>query len=107
MMPILALAPPNLPLYILAFSLLIINVLGIQTVLDAFTQDLLPEEERGKCLGVFNITFTASQLIGVGVGILVTTAWGRVGVFAVAPIFFIVSIPIFLIVKETLPKDSS
>ncbi len=92
----------SLPLYIVAFTLLLINVLGIQTVIDAFYQDLLPTEERGKYLGVFNITQTVSQLIGVGVGIVVTTFWGRVGIFAIAPIFFLASIPLFLKVKETL-----
>jgi MFS family permease len=107
LIPFLDLSPvPNLPLYIIAFTLLLINVLGIQTVIDAFYQDLLPEEERGKYLGVFNITQTASQLIGVGVGIVVTTFWGRVGVFAIAPIFFLASIPLFLRVKETLPKKA-
>lgn len=94
---------PNVPLYVIAFTLLLINILGIQTVLDAFYQDLLPKEERGKYLGVYNITQTVSQLIGVGVGIFVTTIWGRVGIFVAAPIFFLVSIPLFLKVKETLP----
>jgi MFS family permease len=92
--------------YGLIFTLIFVMLIAINTPLNAWHQDLLPEATRGKFLGILNITQTVSQVIGVTVGGLVATlamenyAW----VFPFAPIFYIVSIPIFLKVKETLPK---
>ncbi len=101
--PFLSMTTPVLPLYIFAFTLVLINVLGTQTILDAFYQDLLPEHERGKFIGIMNITQTASQVIGATLGGIVATIFGIVAIFAFAPIFFVISIPLFMRVKETLP----
>ena len=96
---------PNIPLYALVFTLMLVMLISINTPLNAWHQDLLPEATRGKFLGVLNITRTLSQVIGVTIGGLVATlasstyAW----VFPFAPIFYIASIPIFLKIKETLP----
>ena len=71
-------------------------------------QDLLPEHERGKFLGLLNIIRTVSQILGSTIGGLVATFMIIAGfipesfVFVFAVIFFIASIPIFLRVKETL-----
>ena len=98
-----ATAEPILILYVFAFSSILTVLLGIQTPLNAWSQDLLPEEKRGKFLGILNITLTLSQVIGAMVGGIVATLFGLPVAFAFAPIFFIISLPIFMRIKETLP----
>ncbi|MHA1682724.1 MAG: MFS transporter [Promethearchaeota archaeon] len=95
----------------IAFSLVLVGVLGLQVPLNAWCQDLLPEEKRGQFFGIFNVVNTLSQVLGTFASALVITlidgivtnpkAW----IFAVAPVFFLLSLPIFLTVKETLILD--
>jgi len=107
LIPFLAMtAEPIMPLYITAFTLILVIYLGIQTPLNAFHQDLLPEEKRGKFLGILNITHTLSQVIGASVGGIVASLFGINWIFAFAPIFYISSIPLFLKIKETLANPS-
>lgn len=103
LMPVLAQFEIILPLYIFTFTLILMNIFGILVPLNAFSQDLLPEDKRGKFLGILNIIETISQNIGVTVGgVVIYLIGGTVWVFAFAPVFFIASIPLFLMVKETL-----
>lgn len=97
------LAEPILILYVFAFSLILTVLLGVLSPLNAWHQDLLPEEERGKFLGILNITNTVSQVIGSLIGGIVATIFGLPVIFAFAPIFFISSLPLFMRIKETLP----
>ena len=92
----------NLPLFIIAVTSVLIALLGIITPLDAWAQDLLPVNERGKFLGILNIVQTVSQMIGATVGGIAATIYGIDWVFIFAPIFFLGSIPFFFFVKETL-----
>lgn len=100
----------NLILLLILFPFILIGILGLETPMNAWSQDLLPEFERGKFLGLLNIIRTLSQIIGSIVGGLVATYMLVVGiipesfVFVFAPIFFLGSIPLFLKVKETLIK---
>ncbi|MHA1414009.1 MAG: MFS transporter [Promethearchaeota archaeon] len=98
----------NFILGIISISLIIIAILGLLTPMNAWSQDLMPENERGKFFGILNIIFTISQIIGSIIGGLVSTYLFISGfiqeslVFIFAPIFFLISIPLFLKVKETL-----
>jgi len=95
----------SIPFYIIGFLCVLINIFALLTPLNALSQDLLPEDKRGKFLGILNIIQTISQNIGVSIGGLAIAFLGDVvWIFAIAPIFFILSIPIFLKVKETLPS---
>ncbi len=101
--PFLSTTEPILILYVFAFSLILTVLLGVLTPLNAWNQDLLPEEKRGKFLGILNITNTLSQVIGSLIGGIVATVFGLPVIFAFAPIFFIISLPLFMRIKETLP----
>lgn len=100
----------NLILVLILFPIVLIGILGLETPIKAWSQDLLPEYERGKFLGLLNIIYTISQVIGSFVGGLIATYMIIEGfipesfVFMIAPIFFIASIPLFLRVKETLQR---
>jgi GPH family glycoside/pentoside/hexuronide:cation symporter len=101
----------NIFLLLILFPFILIGLLGLETPMNAWSQDLLPEFERGKFLGILNIIRTISQIVGSFVGGLVATFMIFHGfipesfVFVFAPIFFLGSIPLFLKVKETLIKD--
>lgn len=101
----------NIILLLVLFPFILIGLLGLETPMNAWSQDLLPEFERGKFLGILNIIRTISQIVGSFVGGLVATFMIIHGfipesfVFVFAPIFFLGSIPLFLNVKETLIKD--
>ncbi|MHA1758698.1 MAG: MFS transporter, partial [Promethearchaeota archaeon] len=92
-------------LLLIAIILVLITVMSLQVPLSAWQQDLLPENKRGQFLGIINIVYTISQIPGAILGGLVADAYGLEWIFAVAPIFFILSIPFFFLVKETLPED--
>ncbi|NVM00714.1 MAG: MFS transporter [Candidatus Helarchaeota archaeon] len=94
---------PILVLYVFAFASILTVLLGVLTPLNAWHQDLLPEEKRGKFLGILNITNTVSQVIGALIGGIIATIFGLTVIFAFAPIFFIISLPLFMRIKETLP----
>lgn len=101
----------NIILLLVLFPFILIGILGLDTPMNAWSQDLLPEFERGKFLGILNIIRTISQIVGSFVGGLVATFMIIHGfipesfVFVFAPIFFLGSIPLFLTVKETLIKE--
>ncbi len=101
----------NFILFLVVLPFILIGILGLATPMNAWTQDLIPENQRGKFFGIVNIVFTISQVIGSIVGGLVITYFVITGfvpesfIFVFAPIFFICSIPLFLKVKETLVKE--
>ncbi|HUX99232.1 MAG TPA: MFS transporter [Candidatus Deferrimicrobium sp.] len=107
LVPFLAMTPePIIPLYVLIFTLLLVMLISIMTPLSAWYQDLLPDDQRGKFLGILNITNTLSQVIGVTVGGIAASLWGISWIFAFAPIFYLCSIPLFWTIKETLPAQT-
>lgn len=95
----------NIILLLIFFPFVLVGLLALITPVNAWAQDLLPEEKRGKFTGIFNIVETVSQIIGSLVGGIVATIFGIPWLFWLAPIFYITSIPLFLRVKETLTKD--
>ncbi len=92
----------NLILFYLSFPFVIVALLGLLTPLKAWSQDLLPEEKRGTFYGLLNVIFTVSQIIGSITAGLVVTFLGEPWIFPLGALFFILSIPFFLRVKETL-----
>ena len=101
----------NTVLFGLVLALILVGLIGVTVPLNTWTQDLLPEHKRGQFLGIFNIVNTVSQIIGsMSAGVVATLLTGIVArpyawIFAIVPIFFLASLPIFLKVKETLkPK---
>jgi MFS family permease len=95
----------NILLLLIFFPFVLVGLLALITPLNAWAQDLLPEDKRGKFTGIFNIVETVSQIIGSITGGIVATIFGIPWLFWLAPIFYIASIPLFLRVKETLKKE--
>ncbi|MFO7796453.1 MAG: MFS transporter [Promethearchaeati archaeon] len=92
----------NLILFVIVTPFMLLGLLGLNTIINTWAQDTLPEGKKGQFYGIFNITFTIPQIIGGIVGGLISDTFGRDYIFIVGAIFFLISIPLFLIVKETL-----
>ena len=95
----------NLLLLFLTLPFILVAMLGVRTLLDTWSQDLLPEDKRGKFFGILNIVFTLSQIVGALLAGLVATIYGLPWIFALGTVFFLVSILFFLRVEETLVVD--
>lgn len=101
----------NLILFYVILPFLLIIILGLDTPMNTWSQDLIPEDSRGKFFGLLNIIYTLPQIIGAFIGGFVATYFIIAGfipesfIFIFAPIFFMGSIPIFLRVKETSKKE--
>ena len=89
-------------LFMISLPFVLVGVLALVTPLNAWSQDLLPVDKRGKFTGIFNIVNTISQIIGSFAGGLIATLFGIPWIFVLGPIFFIISIPLFMKVKETV-----
>ena len=106
MMPVATFFPQyKLIILLVAMPLVLMGLLGLEVPLAAWSQDLLPEDRRGKFLGILNVVSTISQVIGATVGGIVATIYGLVWVFAFAPIFALGSIIFFRRVRETLKLE--
>ena len=95
-------ASNNYILFMIGLPFVLVGVLALVTPLNAWSQDLLPEDKRGKFTGILNIVNTVSQIIGSFAGGLVATFFGIPWIFLLGPVFFLTSIPLFLKVKETV-----
>lgn len=92
----------NLILFYISLPFVLIGVLGLATLLNAWSQDLLPADKRGKFVGILNIVFTISQIIGAFTAGLVATFYGLQWIFLLAIVYFLTSVVFFKTVKETL-----
>ncbi len=92
----------NYILFMIGLPFVLVAVLSLVTPLNAWSQDLLPEDKRGKFTGILNIVTTVSQIIGSFAGGIVATFFGIPWIFLLGPVFFLASIPLFLKVKETV-----
>jgi MFS family permease len=99
---IMPFASENFIIFVVSLPLVLVGALSLVTPLNAWSQDLLPEDKRGKFTGILNIITTVSQIIGSFAGGIIATLFGIPWIFALAPIFFIISIPLFMKVKETV-----
>ena len=81
-------------------------MMALDIAISTWTQDLLPEEERGKFLGIINIGRAAGQAPGAILAGMVADSFvdtlGVYAVFLLAAIFLILSVPLFLKVEETV-----
>ncbi|MBY9018570.1 MAG: MFS transporter, partial [Candidatus Lokiarchaeota archaeon] len=92
----------NKILFIFSLPFVLVGVLSLLIPLNAWSQDLLPNEKRGKFTGIFNIVNTLSQIVGSFAGRIIATIFGISWIFVLGPVFFMASIPLFLKVKETV-----
>lgn len=95
-----------LPLMIVAVCLALIGFNGTMVPINAWQQDLLPEEKRAQFNGIMNIVYTILSIPGAIIGGLIYMYLGIQWIFAFVPIFLILSIPFFLKIKETLPDKN-
>ena len=89
----------------ISLPFVLVGVLALVTPLNAWTQDLLPEDKRGKFTGIFNVVNTVSQIIGSFAGGIVSMIFGISWIFVLGPVFFLISIPLFMRVAETVKRD--
>ena len=91
------------------FPFVVNGLLGLITPMQAWSQDLLPEDSRGKFFGILNLVFTVPQIIGSNLGALLADhpSMGVEYVFWLAIGFFLASIPLFMWVKETMPQENA
>jgi len=90
---------------IIAVSLVMLSMTCLLVPLGAWQQDLLPEGKKGQFIGILNIISTVSQIPGAIIGAIIADSFGIKWIFAFVPIFLIISIPFFFLVKETLPDE--
>jgi len=95
----------SLIIFIIVTPFMLIGLLGLNTNINTWAQDTLPEGKRGQFYGIFNITLTVPQIIGGILGGIVSVVFARSAIFILAAIFFLASIPFFLYVKETLEVE--
>ncbi|MBD3342432.1 MAG: MFS transporter [Candidatus Lokiarchaeota archaeon] len=95
-------SPVNLLIFIIAIPFVVIGILGLPAPLDAWSQDLLPADKRGKFLGIYNLMWVVSQIIGSFIGGIIATFYGYPFIFFAGGFFMLLSIPFFIRVKETL-----
>lgn len=99
---IMPFASGNFIMFAVGLPFVLVGALSLVTPLNAWSQDLLPEDKRGKFTGILNIGTTVSQIIGSFAGGIVATLFGIPWIFILAPVFFIISTPLFLRVRETV-----
>ncbi len=99
---IMPFASENYIIFMIGLPFTLVGVLALVTPLNAWSQDLLPEDKRGKFTGILNIVNTVSQIIGSFAGGIVATVFGIPWIFILGPVFFVLSIPLFMKVKETV-----
>ena len=95
----------NLLIFYIALPFVVIGILGLPVPLDAWSQDLLPEDRRGKFLGIYNLMWIVSQIIGSFIGAFIAMIFGIAWIFLAGAVFMIISIPFFMFVKETLKRE--
>ncbi|TFG18072.1 MAG: MFS transporter [Promethearchaeota archaeon] len=94
----------NFILLVVLLPFVLIGLLGLDTIINAWAQDTLPEDKRGKFYGIFNIVYTVSQVIGSLLAGTFSVLYGRPAIFIVGAVIFLIAIPFFIYVKETLEK---
>ncbi len=96
-------------LLLLGFGIMMPFNIGLWLATDAWTLDLLPEESRGRFLGIINIGNAIAKVPGVLIAGYLADIFGILSVFFITGIILWIGIPFFLRVPETikLRKDKS
>jgi len=89
-------------LLLLGFGIMMPFNIGLWLATDAWTLDLLPEESRGRFLGIINIGNALGKVPGVLLAGYLADNFGILWVFFVAGIILWIGIPFFLRVPETI-----
>ena len=95
----------NLIMVFISLPFVLVALLGMAAPMGAWSQDLLPEDQRGKFFGILNIVFTLPQIIGAFVAAIIIVLVGLQYIFIFGIVFFLVSIVFFLLVEETLQME--
>lgn len=90
---------------IIGFGVMMPFYMGIWLTTDSWTLDLLPEQSRGRFLGIKNIGNAVGKVPGVLLAGFLADQFGILWVFFVAGIILWISIPFFLKVPETLKRE--
>jgi predicted MFS family arabinose efflux permease len=90
---------------IIGFGVMMPFYMGIWLTTDSWTLDLLPEQSRGRFLGIKNIGNAVGKVPGVLLAGFLADQFGILWVFFVAGIILWIAIPFFLKVPETLKRE--
>ncbi len=87
---------------LLGFGIMMPFNIGLWLATDAWTLDLLPEESRGRFLGIINIGNAIAKVPGVLIAGYLADNFGILWVFFITGIILWIGIPFFLRVPETI-----
>ncbi len=96
----------NFLILIIGFAIGMSFNTGMFVATDSWTQDLLPEDSRGKFMGIINLGNAFGKIPGVLIAGLLADAYGILWVFLVAGIILWIAIPFFLRVPETIKREN-
>jgi maltose/moltooligosaccharide transporter len=81
-------------------------MIGLDISVNTWTQDLLPDESRGKFLGIINIGKAAGQAPAILLAGILADNVSVLSVFVLAGIFYLLAIPLFIRVPESLERKN-
>ncbi|MFX0027447.1 MAG: MFS transporter, partial [Candidatus Hermodarchaeota archaeon] len=87
---------------LIGFGIMMPFNIGLWLATDAWTLDLLPEESRGRFLGIINIGNAIARVPGVLIAGYLADTFGILWVFFITGIILWIGIPFFLRVPETI-----
>jgi len=87
---------------LIGFGIMMPFNIGLWLATDAWTLDLLPEESRGRFLGIINIGNAIAKAPGVLIAGYLADTFGILWVFFITGIILWIGIPFFLRVPETI-----
>ncbi|MHA1110407.1 MAG: MFS transporter [Promethearchaeota archaeon] len=91
----------NIIITSISFTLASAASTGLNISFRTWSQDLLPEGERAKFIGILNLAFSISQIPGSYLGAWIVETWGVRWVFLGGAIIYLIFGQLFWIVKET------
>ncbi|MFO8018431.1 MAG: MFS transporter [Promethearchaeia archaeon] len=95
-----------IPLLFFGTFFLLQGMTTVKVPIDAWKQDLLPENKRAQFAGIMNIANTLNQIPAAFLAAAVADTFGVQWIFLVVAIFFAISIPFFYKINETLIEDN-
>ncbi len=91
----------NIIITSVSFTLASAASTGLIISYQTWSQDLLPEKERAKFIGILNLAFSISQIPGSYIGAWIVESWGVRWVFLGGAIIYLTFGQLFWFVKET------
>ncbi len=90
---------------IMGFGIMMPFNLGLWISTDTWIQDLLPEDARGRFLGIINVGNAIGKAPGILLAGFIAGIHGILSVFFISGLVLWIAIPFFLMVPETLKKS--